>query len=61
MRLKNRIALGTGASRGIGREISLGFAREGAHVVLTARDLERLQTVAADIDPPPGSAEGAPL
>ena len=61
MRLKNRIALVTGASRGIGREISLGFAREGAHVVLTARDLERLQSVAAEIDLLPGSAEVASL
>ena len=61
MRLKNRIALVTGASRGIGREISLGFAREGAHVVLTARDLERLESVATEIDLLPGSAEVAPL
>ena len=61
MRLKNRIALITGASRGIGREIALGFAHEGAHVVLTARDLERLESVATEIDLLPGSAEVAPL
>jgi NAD(P)-dependent dehydrogenase (short-subunit alcohol dehydrogenase family) len=34
MRLKNRIALVTGASKGIGRDIAIGFAREGAHVVI---------------------------
>ncbi len=30
MRLKDQIAIVTGGSRSIGREIALGFAREGA-------------------------------
>lgn len=34
MRLKNKIALVTGAGKGIGRDIAIGFAREGAHVVI---------------------------
>lgn len=34
MRLKDKIAIITGASRGIGREIALNFAREGADVVV---------------------------
>jgi len=37
MKLKNRVCVVTGASRGIGRAIALGFAREGADVVIAAR------------------------
>ena len=43
MQLEGRIAIVTGASRGIGREIALGFADEGADVTLCARDETRLQ------------------
>ena len=35
--LRDRIALVTGASRGIGYELALGLARAGAHVIATAR------------------------
>lgn len=34
MRLANKVALVTGSSRGIGREIALGLAKEGAHIIV---------------------------
>jgi NAD(P)-dependent dehydrogenase (short-subunit alcohol dehydrogenase family) len=46
MYLRDKIALITGASRGIGRAMALRFAGEGAHLVLCARNGEALQDVA---------------
>jgi len=37
MKLENKIAVITGAGRGIGESIAHGFAAEGADVILTAR------------------------
>ena len=37
MKMLNKVCVVTGASRGIGKEISFGFAREGADVVVAAR------------------------
>jgi short-subunit dehydrogenase len=43
MKLQGKVAIITGASMGIGEEIAKLFAREGARLVLCARDLSRLQ------------------
>jgi NAD(P)-dependent dehydrogenase (short-subunit alcohol dehydrogenase family) len=48
--LAGRTALITGASRGLGREIALAFADAGADVVVTSRNLESCQEVAAEVE-----------
>jgi NAD(P)-dependent dehydrogenase (short-subunit alcohol dehydrogenase family) len=47
--LENKIALVTGASRGIGKAIALGLARAGADVIIVSRKLPELEQVAVEI------------
>ncbi|MHC4076264.1 MAG: SDR family NAD(P)-dependent oxidoreductase [Planctomycetota bacterium] len=56
-RLKGKVAIVTGASRGIGKAICLEFAKEAATVVLAARAVEQLQQTAKEITSAGGKAE----
>ena len=52
----NRIAMVTGASRGIGRACALELARVGARVALAARQIDKLEEVANEIRAAGGEA-----
>jgi len=54
--LEGKVAVITGASRGIGRAIALRLARAGAKVVVSSRKLERVQAVADEIEAAGGEA-----
>ncbi len=49
-RLDGKVALVTGGSRGLGKEMILAFARAGADVVIASRKLEGCETLAAEVE-----------
>lgn len=59
-RLQGKVAVVTGAGKGIGRAAALALAREGAAVVITSRTEADLQSLAAEIEALGGRALAVP-
>ena len=61
MRLANKTAIVTGASKGIGKAIALRLSQEGAKVVACARSAEDLKSLVAEIESSKGMADALAL
>ena len=61
MSLDNKIAIITGASRGIGRAVAQDLARRGANVIVTARNEQELQELVLSIKSEGGKASAVTL
>ena len=61
MRLENKVAVVTGAASGIGKEIAIIFAREGAKIVIADLDAKAADATAREIDPGSNSAIGVAM
>jgi len=59
--LKDKVALVTGASQGIGRATSAALAQAGAKVVLAARTVEKMESAVAEIKQAGGDAVAIPM
>ena len=54
--LRDRVAIITGSSQGIGKAIAYSLAQEGAHVTICARNMDKLQDTARTITTSTGTA-----
>jgi 3-hydroxybutyrate dehydrogenase len=61
MRLRNKVAIVTGAASGIGKEIAAIFAREGAKIAIADLDQKAADATAREIDPDGNSAIGVTM
>ena len=61
MRLKDKVAVITGAASGIGKEIAITFAREGGKVVIADLDQKAADATAAELDPTGARAVGVAM
>ena len=59
--LENRLALVTGASKGIGAATAIALAEAGAHVVITGRDVRALEAIEDRIHEAGGASTIAPV
>ena len=49
-KLNGRVAVITGASSGLGKQMAMSFARQGANLVLLARRIERLEELKKELE-----------
>lgn len=61
MKLENKVCIVTGASSGIGREVALEYAREGAKVVIGARRVKMLEELVEESKDLPGEITAVAL
>ena len=61
MRLKDKVAIITGAASGIGKDIAIRFAREGAKVAIADLKLEAADATASEIQAAKGVAMGVAM
>jgi 3-hydroxybutyrate dehydrogenase len=61
MRLKDKVAVITGAASGIGKEVAITFAREGCKVVIADLDQKAADATAAELDPAGARAMGVAM
>ena len=59
--LKDKVALVTGASQGIGRATALALSGAGAKVAVAARNMEKLASLVAEIQAAGGEALAVPM